>query len=169
MNAKDLEKKAINIKGKEYVLVSDRVLFFNENCPDGSIQTEIVKYENKQIIVKATVFPNSQNPDRKFIGHAQEIEDNGYINKTSALENAETSAVGRALGMLGIGVLESIASADEIVKAQNRSNYNLTPTATAKTTPTENGNCPKCGAPMKISKTGGKYCSALCWVNNFKK
>lgn len=116
----DLKDKAVDIKGKKYVLVSDRVIFFNENYPNGSIETNLLsEVANKNIFMRATVTPDTKNPDRKFIGHAQEVVGDGYINKTSALENAETSAVGRALAMMGIGVIDSIASVDEINKAKN--------------------------------------------------
>src|SRR6056297_486142 len=113
---KNLKNKAINIKGKDYVLVSDRILYFNDKYEKGCIITELKLYENKKIIIKAKVYPNGMD-GRYFTGYAQEIEGDGYINKTSALENAETSAVGRALAMMGIGVLDSIASVDEMHKA----------------------------------------------------
>lgn len=113
---KQLQDKAIDFKGKKYVLVSDRVLFFNEKFPEGSITTELISNPNDDtVIIKATVKPNDK---QTFTGYSQATWDDGYINKTSALENAETSAVGRALGFMGIGVIESIASADEINKAQ---------------------------------------------------
>ena len=150
MTEKKLKDKAVKIKGKEYVLVSDRVLYFNENFPNGSITAELIKYENKQIITKTTVIPDLKNPERKFTGFAQEIEGSTFINKTSALENAETSSTGRALAMMGIGVIDSIASVDEINKAENRP---------------VNEKCPKCGAKLMTSKQGKKYCSALCWKN----
>jgi len=118
---KDLKDKAVDIKGKKYVLVSDRIIFFNETHPKGSITTELLSDPlSDKIVVKATVKPEE---GRAFTGLAQEIVGEGYINKTSALENAETSAVGRALAMMGIGVIDSIASVDEINKAQNRSRY----------------------------------------------
>ncbi len=106
----------VNIKGKDYVLVKDRILFFNENFPNGRIETEILKHEGGKTIIKAKVTPDVKNPDRFFIGHSQANEEDGYINKTSAVENCETSAVGRALAMMGIGVIDSIASVDEIKK-----------------------------------------------------
>lgn len=109
----------VDIKGKEYVMVKDRILAFNELYPEGSIKTEILSAIDSQLIViKASVFPGG---DRMFTGHSQATIGDGYINKTAALENAETSAVGRALAMMGIGVIESIASADEVVKATNSS------------------------------------------------
>lgn len=115
----NLEDKAVNIKGKKYVLVSDRVLYFNETHKEGSITTELVSDWNSQlVVVKATVRPDQSG--REFTGYAQEKVGDGFINKTSALENAETSAVGRALAMMGIGVIDSIASVDEINKANNR-------------------------------------------------
>lgn len=111
---KDLQEKAIDFKGKKYVLVSDRVLYFNENYLGGSITTELVsKPEDEMVVIKATVKPNDK---QTFTGYSQATWGEGYINKTSALENAETSAVGRALAFMGIGVIESIASIDEINK-----------------------------------------------------
>ena len=114
----DLKNKAIDIKGKKYVLVSDRIIFFNENYKKGSITTDIIKNEDKEIIIKATVIPDV-TIDRRFSAYSQAIKGDGYINETSALENAETSAIGRALGFMGIGVIDSIASVDEITKATN--------------------------------------------------
>jgi len=113
---KDLKEKAIDFKGKKYVLVSDRVLYFNETYPDGSITTELVSSADADtVVMKATVKPNDK---QTFTGYSQATWGEGYINKTSALENAETSAVGRALAFMGIGVIESIASIDEINKAE---------------------------------------------------
>lgn len=170
---KSLKAKAVKIQGKDYVMVSDRVLFFNEEYKKGSIQTELVRYENKQIIIKAKVTPDTEKPERYFTGYAQEIEGSGFINKTSALENAETSAIGRALAMMGIGVIESIASADEINKAKNRVNVidktvndnDFVPEGEPPYPTDDNplGTCAKCGAPNKKSQAGKIYCSALCW------
>ena len=84
--------------------------------PKGSITTELLSEPDAQrVVVKATVVPED---GRTYTGMAQEIIGEGFINKTSALENCETSAVGRALAMMGIGVIDSIASVDEINKAQ---------------------------------------------------
>lgn len=117
MTDKSLKAKAIQIKGKDYVLVSDRVLYFNETYPNGAIITERVESDNPQMeVIQAVVIPDVKTPERRFTGYSQAIRGDGYINKTSALENAETSAVGRALAFMGIGVIESIASVDEIKK-----------------------------------------------------
>jgi hypothetical protein len=115
----NLIDKAVDIKGKKYILVSDRVLAFNEMYPKGSIIAELLSAPDAQrVVVKAIVHPNDDENERVFTGMAQEIIGEGFINKTSALENCETSAVGRALAMMGIGVIDSIASVDEINKAQ---------------------------------------------------
>lgn len=114
----ELNDKAIDIKGKKYVLVSDRILAFNAEYPKGSIVTELLSQPEAELVVmKATVYPQGSDQYIKFVGHSQAKWGDGYINKTSALENCETSAVGRALAMMGIGVIDSIASADEMVKA----------------------------------------------------
>ena len=107
----------IQIHGKDYVMVKDRIIFFNENCPIGSITTELKATDNS-FIFKAIITPDVEKPSRIFSGHAEEIIGSSQINKTSALENCETSAIGRALGCMGIGVEESFASADEIKNAK---------------------------------------------------
>lgn len=115
---KNLEKKAVNIQGKKYVLVADRIIYFNEHYPNGDIKTELVTHPtSERIVVKATVTPDVNRSERFFTGYSQAIIGQGPINRTAALENAETSAVGRALAMMGVGVIESVASADEVQKA----------------------------------------------------
>lgn len=113
----DLKNKAIKIKGKDYVQVKDRVLFFNEEYTNGRITTELVSNEGDEVVVKATVTPDVKNPERYFTGYSQANKTQGMINKTAALENCETSAIGRALASMGIGILDGLASADEMYKA----------------------------------------------------
>lgn len=116
---KSLKDKAINIKGKEYVEVHQRIIFFNDNYPNGSISTELVtSTDSPEIIIRAIVLPDIEIPNRQFTGYASEKVGSGFINKTSALENAETSAVGRALAMMGIGVIDALASTNELEKSQ---------------------------------------------------
>lgn len=119
MSDKQLKNKAIKIQGKDYVLVADRIMYFNEAYPDGGITTSLLTDPLSDIIVvRATITPNYATPNRRFQGMSQAVKGAGFINKTAALENAETSAVGRALAMMGIGVIDSVASADEVNKAQ---------------------------------------------------
>ena len=118
MTDKTLKDKAINIKGKSYVLVSDRIIYFNENYKNGSIKTKLISTPDAEVVVvKAQVTPNIDFKSRFFTGHSQAKWGEGMVNKTAALENCETSAVGRALAMMGIGVIDSVASVDEIKKA----------------------------------------------------
>ena len=130
MADKTLKAKAIDIKGKKYVLVSDRVAYFNEQYPNGSIKTFLISEPTSEmIIVRAMVTPDESKDTqaRFFTGHSQAVIGDGMVNKTAALENAETSAVGRALGMMGIGVIESIASADEMHKSTTNTMKLATP------------------------------------------
>lgn len=106
--------KTVDIKGKQYIEVSERVRYFNEAYPKGYINTEIISHENGLILMKAIVIPDIECPERKFTGYAQEEKGKGLVNTLSYIENCETSAVGRALGFLGIGVETSIRSADEM-------------------------------------------------------
>lgn len=116
--------KTVNIKGKEYVMVNERVKDFNETYKNGSIVTELISDNAEaRVIFKATAYPDVTDINRKFTGYSQAIWGEGMVNKTSALENAETSAVGRALGFMGIGVIDSIASVDEINKAETMQKY----------------------------------------------
>lgn len=114
MSDKELKDKAIDLKGKKYVLVKDRILFFSEEFPNGKIETRLVGTPLDKYVVKATVTPDVETPERKFTGLSAES-----LNTEAALEKAETSAVGRALAMMGIGVIESIASADEMARINN--------------------------------------------------
>ena len=150
---KSLKEKAILIKGKKYVLVSDRVIHFNEKYENGCIQTKLISEpKDERVVIKAKIIPDIKNPDRYFTGHSQEIVGEGHINKTSALENAETSATGRALASMGIGVIDSIASADEMTKATNQSpQIAIDPNEPIPT-------CSICKKPMKKSKAGKFYC-----------
>ena len=113
--------KTINIKGKEYVQVTERIKAFRDLCPEGSIATEIVTFGDGQIVMKTTI----TDEDGRVLatGHAMEKEDSSYINKTSYVENCETSSWGRALSALNIGIDASIASADELVNAVVNQGY----------------------------------------------
>lgn len=119
MEYKDLEKvnnelTGIDVKGKEYVEVNKRILAFRKLYPEGTIATELVSVDNGVCIIKAKIFIGDL---LLATGFAYEKEGSSFINKTSYIENCETSAVGRALGMLGIGIDTSVASAEEVQNA----------------------------------------------------
>lgn len=130
MADKSLKAKAIDIKGKKYVLVADRILYFNEAYPNGSIQTKLISEPNaERVVIKAVVMPDCSKPERYFTDYSQALWGDGYINKTSAIENCSTSAVGRCLAYMGIGVIDSVASVDEINKAEVQSKLQTMPRA----------------------------------------
>jgi len=109
--------KTVNIKGKEYVEVNERIKAFREMYPTGSIITEIISHQDGVVVMKATAIIDGHVGHVRATGHAYEKEGSTFINKTSYLENCETSAIGRALGSLGIGIDTSVASVEEVANA----------------------------------------------------
>jgi hypothetical protein len=112
----------VKIKGKDYVPVHERIKWLNENY-EYNIETDYQYFaERRMWVVKAKLTISGADRDYIYTGHAQEIESDNYreVNHTSALENAETSAVGRACAMANIGIDTGIASADEVEKAIKR-------------------------------------------------
>ena len=111
--------RTTDIKGKDYAEVHQRIKAFRMVYPEGFIMTHIITDENGKCIFKATVgfYDDEGNANIIGTGTAYEKENTSYINKTSYLENCETSAVGRALGMAGFGIDTSVASAEEVSNA----------------------------------------------------
>lgn len=107
--------KTTDIKGKEYAEVNQRIKAFRMVYPDGDIRTEMLSNENGICVFRATVFDGEGK--ELGCGTAYEKENGSYINKTSYIENCETSAVGRALGMCGFGIDTSVASYEEVANA----------------------------------------------------
>lgn len=106
--------ESIDIKGKQYITVNERVKEFRRLHPQGQILTQIMANADGQVMFKAEVLVEGVCV---ATGHAYEKEGSSFINKTSYIENCETSAIGRALGMYGIGIDTSLASADEVKNA----------------------------------------------------
>lgn len=109
--------KTINIKGKDYITVNERLKYFrSEDTFNGwRINEEVIELNENEGVFKVTIFDSAGEPIAA--AHAQEYRDNTYINKTSFVENGFTSALGRALGYLGIGIDTSIASGEEMQNA----------------------------------------------------
>ena len=115
--------KTINIKGKEYVQVNERIGYFHsqKKYDKWGIETIKIKDEvcqtkkDRLVQFRAVIFDESKMI--RATGHAEEYMGSSYINKTSFIENCETSAIGRALGLLGIGINSSIDTADTIENA----------------------------------------------------
>ena len=102
---------------KDYIEVNERVQEFWVKHPNGRIATEIVSWNDGVVIMRASVYKDLSDTLPSAIGHAYEKENSTFINKTSALENCETSCVGRALGLLGLSIKRSIASKEEVANA----------------------------------------------------
>lgn len=107
--------KTVNVQNKQYAEVPQRIKAFRCIQPNGAIVTEMLSNEGGVCIFKATVY----DEDGRILGTgtAYEREGSTFINKTSYIENCETSAVGRALGMCGFGIDVAIASAEEVMNA----------------------------------------------------
>lgn len=124
MNYQDIarvngEMTMLNLKGKDYAMVPERVTAFRKLYPEGFITTEIISHDGTVVTMQATV--GYYDNGAKVIlgtGLAQEVKGKGMVNSTSYIENCETSAVGRALGMLGLGINGGgICSAEELANA----------------------------------------------------
>ena len=107
--------KTVNIKGKEYVEVNERLKHFRSTLKGWCLTSDIVELDEKRCVIKATVWDDNGNI--RATGHAYETEGSSFINKTSFIENCETSAWGRALANLGIGLDTSVASFEEVANA----------------------------------------------------
>ena len=113
--------KTIKIKGKEYVEVNERLKYFRKHYPNYTLSSEVTHIDSEMVVIKASII----DPDwvTKATGHAHEEKSSSFINKTSYVENCETSAWGRALANFGIGIDSSVASADEVdtaIKKQSK-------------------------------------------------
>lgn len=104
--------KTTNIRGKDYVEVSTRLEHFRQHYPTHSLQSEIVSITTDEVVMVARVY--DANGHIVATGHAHEDKSSSNINKTSYVENCETSAWGRALGAFGIGLNGGVATADEV-------------------------------------------------------
>jgi len=110
-----MDLKTVNIKGKQYVTVNERLKYFREHFAGYSLTSEITHLNENGVIIRATIRNN--NGEEVATGYAHEKQNSSFINKTSFVENCETSAWGRALGNFGVGVDQSVASADEVANA----------------------------------------------------
>lgn len=129
------DKKTGKVTKKEYAEVNQRIKAFRMLYPQGFIKTELIKDEDGICIFKAVVgytihlYNNEENmiKDEEYIlgtGYAREDRESSFINNTSYIENCETSAVGRALGMCGFGIDTAVASYEEMKSVENAELHN---------------------------------------------
>lgn len=107
--------KTTDIKGKEYAEVNQRIKVFRMLYPNGSIATNLESLKDGVVVMSCEV--RDENGKLLSRAYAYEKEDSSFINKTSYIENCCTSATGRALGYLGIGIDTSVASYEEVANA----------------------------------------------------
>ena len=106
----------IDIKGKQYASVASRVEAFRTHFPTATIETVLVHDDEQRVVIQAKILIGD---NLISTGYAEEIRGEGWINATSALENAETSAIGRSLSAFGLSGSE-YASANEVTNAVNQ-------------------------------------------------
>lgn len=151
------DRKTGQIKSKEYSEVNQRIKAFRMIYPEGYINTEIIERDltNGFVLMKATVGYYDESGANRILGVGTSFEwkndPNSMVNKTSYIENCETSAVGRALGMCGIGIDSSIASADEVKRAQEHQEEMISHPAPAPSPTNEDKPiiCQRCGKPIQ--------------------
>ena len=118
MGIERTDKKTGETKVTQYAEVNQRIKAFRMVYPDGFIITDLVSNDNGVCVFKASVgYYENGDPRTLGTGTAYEKESSSFINKTSYIENCETSAVGRALGMAGFGIDTSVASYEEVANA----------------------------------------------------
>lgn len=126
--------KSIDVKGKQYIPVVERIKAFRMLYPEGCIRTTLVSDDGDVCVIRAEVCTDQGQV--LGTGTAFENRSGSYINKTSYIENCETSAVGRALGMAGFGIDESMCSADELLNAlENQKKLEAPPAQKAPSKP----------------------------------
>lgn len=131
------ECKTSPIKDRPYIEVNERIKAFRKVYPDGFIITNLINNEGGVCVFRSEVGFYSISGEKRILGTgtAYEKENSTFINKTSYIENCETSATGRALGMAGFGIDTSLASAEEVQNAIANQEKPKTVADGAKATP----------------------------------
>jgi len=125
MDYKDIEKvnseiNMIELGKKNYAMVPERVTAFRKLFPEGFIKTEVIHNDGTNVMMQARVGYYLEDHSEFVLatGFAQETKGRGMVNGTSWIENCETSAIGRALGLIGLGLNGGgICSAEELANA----------------------------------------------------
>ena len=108
---------------EDYETVEERLIKFWKEYPDGRIETEIVEASGSRFIVMAKLFRTEADPRHWTSGHAFEVIAERGVNATSALENCETSAIGRALANAGFATRGKRASREEMAKVTRENKF----------------------------------------------
>jgi hypothetical protein len=115
-------KSLMRFNPDEYVTVAQRIEKFYAKYPAGRILTSVLEHnaETGFILIKAEVFRESDDALPAATGHAYELRSAGHVQQGSYVEVCETSAVGRALALLGFEVRRGVASREEMEKAARK-------------------------------------------------
>jgi hypothetical protein len=151
----------VKIQGKEYMTVARRLELANEAKALEGVETDVLSFDPVVIRAKVTV------KGKVYTGISSiNLDSPRYIERQNPYEVAETSAVGRALGFAGYGLIESVASADEMVRAISRR-------ADGDAEESDEGNqvlCEVCGKPATekrgITKAGKAYHGIFCTTDD---
>lgn len=100
----------------DYAEVAERLPLFWKDCARGRIVTELIVDDGTRIVIKAELYADIADAVPTTTGYAEEVRNSSMVNKTSALENCETSAIGRALANYQYQGAKKRASLEEIVK-----------------------------------------------------
>lgn len=147
----------VRIKGKDYVMVKDRVAAFRREFPEWGIVTNIEKMESGECVISARVVDDEMRVVATGLAHEKETA--SAINRTSYVENCETSAIGRALACIGIGIDDSYGSADEVATAINRQDLSKSEVRNLVDLVMHSCNVDKFGAIERIQFITGKSSS----------
>jgi len=154
----------VMIHGKEYSTVASRVAQFRANgmYVVWSITTEVLFRDSEVVVMKASI---ADDKGRVIAtGHAEEVRASSQINRTSALENAETSAIGRALAALGMAGTE-FASADEVAQAIQQQGAHRPSDGAMESLDTDMKTVViDTAEEVKVLMAGGKTDEALTWL-----
>jgi len=156
-NTMTTKLKTIKIKGREYVEVNERLMHFREHYPNYSLTSEVIEKTDNSILILASIMDEQGRVVAN--GLAEEEKGSTFINKTSYVENCETSAWGRCLANFGIGLKTSIASAEEMQNAL--SNQNKVSSKTPETNSTIN--------KIKLELDSDNWVRALKWISANKE
>jgi len=147
--------KSQKIHGKSYAMVHDRVNYFRGEAmyKDLGIETEVVHFSEEHCVVRAFVRDKDGFILASGIAHEWKLDPKSAVNKTSFIENAETSAIGRAMACLGIGIEDAYASAFEVELAKASEGSSRKDSQTSKSNVIQH---PKSGKPSQVSEMLGE-------------
>lgn len=137
----------------DYETVDSRIHRFWERHPGGRILTEIIAREDALVIVRAEVYADAEDDRPSATGVAQEVAGSSPVNRTSHVENCETSAIGRALANYGLSPHGSRPSREEMAGAQAREDAPGDPIPTVADPPVADPDAPASDAQRKVLVT----------------